>query len=579
MTALKLPPNSNLFGGIFTPPYTLHASGKLITEHGGNVTILNTKNTNTNTYSILPGIAVSAFLFTSSIALSAQAAHHETPQVQFENSCTAEVQDDFTRAVALLHSFEYPESPRVFQKVIDADPDCAMARWGLAMNLWHPLWVPPNSATLEKGASILSQTDGLNKTPREAAYIEALKSFYANTDVATNTKREIAYEDHMRALYENYPDDAEATLFYALSILATADARDKSYAHQYKAAGLLSWIRESKPTHPGVLHYLIHAYDYPGLAHLALSSAKIYAEAAPNSAHAQHMPSHIFTRLGLWERSLSSNHDSAKSAADYTEDANLPGYYDQGIHAMDYLMYGMLQTARDKEASALLERMNNIEKAHHEMSAVAFTYAALPARYVLERKQWDEASQLQLGHAQFPWENFKWAPSVHYFARGLGAARSGKLDQARTEIATLKNIDRSLPSTTIPYLRDQVQVQMNIIKSWVLLAEGKTSKALKLAKTTAAGEDSVDKHPITPGEVVPARELYADMLAETGDHAEALAQYRIVLKNSPNRLNALLGAAASAEEVGEAVAAEDYRDIIRTQTKYGSRPGLMADQH
>ncbi|VAW08013.1 TPR repeat [hydrothermal vent metagenome] len=494
--------------------------------------------------------------------------------VQFENSCSAAVQTDFSHAVALLHSFEYPESPRIFKKIIAKDPDCAMAYWGVAMNLWHPLWAPPSKENLQKGAKLLSQTDALAKTPREAAYIDALKAFYSSTDTTTNNRRERAYEEHMRKLYENNLDDPEATLFYALSILSTADARDKSYSHQYKAAALLNWTRASHPTHPGVLHYLIHAYDFPGLAHLALGSAKTYAAAAPDSAHAQHMPSHIFTRLGLWELSLSSNHDSTKSAANYTEDARLPGYYDQGIHAMDYLMYAMLQTARDDEARALLDRSNNIEKAHHEMFAVAFTYAALPARFALERRQWDEASKLTLGHAEFPWQNFKWAPSAHFFARGLGAARSGKTDQARQEIAALKDIQASLPDTTIPYLRDQVQVQIDAIKSWILLSEGKTKKALKLARITAEREDGVDKHPVTPGEVLPARELYADMLLETGENTKALEQYRVVLKNSPNRLNALIGAAQAAAEVGDVELSQSYEQIIRTQTASGNRPTI-----
>jgi tetratricopeptide (TPR) repeat protein len=289
------------------------------------------------------------------------------------------------------------------------------------------------------------------------------------------------------------------------------------------------------------------------------------------------MPSHIFTRLGLWERSLSSNHDSTKSAADYTEDADLPGYYDQGIHAMDYLMYAMLQTARDDEARALLDRSNNIEKAHHEMFAVAFTYAALPARFALERRQWGEASELTLGHSEFPWQEFKWAPSVHYFARGLGAARSGKIDQARQEIAALKQIQTSLPDTTIPYLLDQVQVQIDAVRSWVLLSEGKTKKALKLARAAAEREDGVDKHPVTPGEVLPARELYADMLLEAGEHKKALEHYRIVLKNSPNRLNALIGAAHAAAGAGDTETANAYEQTIRAQIVSADRPNMNLD--
>lgn len=508
-------------------------------------------------------------LFLSLQSSVTTAAVGSSPLIVFSNSCRAEVQADFSEAVALLHSFEYAQSSKIFENIIQRDPDCAMAQWGVAMNLWHPLWAPPNSENLEKGAKLLANTDDLDKTPRESAYIDALKTFYSSADTSTNSAREQAYETRMAKLYMQYLDDPEAAIFYALSILSTADPRDKTYSHQYKAAGVLNWVRSAHPNHPGVLHYTIHAYDFPGIAHLALPSAMVYADAAPNSAHAQHMPSHIFTRLGLWDRSLSSNHHSDETAIEYTENAKLPGYYDQGIHAMDYLMYGMLQTGRIQEASALLDRINGIKKAHNEMLAVAFTYAAAPARYTLELRKWDQASQLELGHPEFPWEKFKWAPSVHFFARGFGAVRSGKIAQAHQEIAKLENLQSSLPSTTLLYMRDQVQVQINLIKSWVLLSEGKVDAALLLAKTTAEREDSVDKHPVTPGAVLPARELYADMLQETGNSTEALKQYQIVLQSSPNRLNALKGAQQAAERIADQRTADIYKQTICKQTSRG----------
>ncbi len=501
---------------------------------------------------------------------------HKTGIVSFKNSCKAQVQADFSHAVALLHSFEYPESPRIFKKIIEQDPDCAMARWGVAMSLWHPLWAPPGEKALAEGAEWLAQTDALAKTPLEAAYIEALKEFFSSTDRTTNDQREMLYEEALSKIHADNPEDVEVTLFYVLAILSTADPRDKSYSHQFKAGAMLEKLAISNPTHPGVLHYLIHAYDFPGIAHMALGSAKTYASVAPDSAHAQHMPSHIFTRLGLWELSLSSNHVSIKSAEDYTEQASLPGYYDQGIHAIDYLMYAMLQTARDDEARELLNKLNNIETVHHEMFAVAFSYAATPARYVLERRQWEEASALTLAHADFPWDKFKWAEAIHYFARGLGAARSGKLDQARQEIEMIRALQSQLPGTTQIYLKSQVQVQIDIVTSWVLLSDGETQGALNLAQQVADQEDAVDKHPVTPGEVLPARELYADMLNETGNFEEALAQYRTVLKSSPNRLNALIGAARAARALVKENVVRGYENTIQTQTENGNRPNMMA---
>jgi hypothetical protein len=506
--------------------------------------------------------------FFSSPALAADT---EVIQVQFENSCSGAVQADFNQAVTLLHSFEYPETTRRFNQIIEKDPACAMARWGAAMSVWHPLWAPPSKADLEKGAGILAETEHLDVTPRESAYIDALKAFFSSNDTRTHRDRARMFEARMGELYATNLDDPEAAVFYSLALLASADPRDKSYAHQFKSAGLLNWIRDLYPTHPGVLHYLIHSYDYPGLAHLALESAKIYADAAPESAHAQHMPSHIFTRLGLWDRSLASNHDSTRSAAEYTVRAQLPGHYDEGLHSMDYLMYAMLQTARDEEASALLETLREIGKTDTENFKVAFTYASSPARYALERRQWDKASELQLEPDEFLWGDFPWARSIHHFARGIGAARSNQLEKARGELAVIKNLQAGIPDTTHAYFREEVQVHIDAVTSWILLAEGKNDQALQYASAAADREDAVDKHPVTPGEVIPARELYADMLFETDNHSKSLEQYRLVLDGSPNRLNAMLGAASAASHAGDNELANKYYAQVREQTQSGNR--------
>jgi len=499
-----------------------------------------------------------------------------TALVEFATSCDAAVTSEFNRAVELLHSFEYPESEEIFRSILESEPECGMARWGVAMNLWHSTWVPPSVADLQLGEAMLASIDRSTVTTREAAYIDALSLFYTDYGTLPHQARAQAYSDGMRKVYMGNLDDPEAAVFYALSLLATADPKDKSYANQFKSAGLLNWVRNSQPHHPGVLHYIIHSYDFPGMAHLALDAAMIYADFAPNSTHAQHMPSHIFTRLGLWDRAISSNHDSTASAVAYTQRANLAGHYDEGMHSIDYLMYALLQTARDEEAGQLLDRLQAIEKAHLENFKVAFTYAASPARYALERRQWIEASQITLLPTEFPWQDFGWARSIHHFARGIGAARSDQYDLAREELELIEQIAAALPDATSPYFREEVFVHADAVSSWILLGEGDTAEALRLAEAAADREDAVDKHPVTPGEVLPARELFADMLLSLDRPDDALEQYQVVLAGSPNRTNALLGAARAAAGSGETAVAAEYYDALLDQTASGdsSRDGL-----
>ena len=525
-----------------------------------------------HSFCITTWLIFSAALFPAASVLG----QPQSTQVYFSNSCSQEVQPTFSDAMTNLHSFEYPETGRIFTEIIREDPDCAMAYWGMAMSLWHPLWAPPSKADLQEGAGQLSMTDDLYKTSREAEYIDALKAFYASDDITTHRDRTLAYESRMSAVYESHLDDPEAAVFYSLALLASADPHDKTYANQFKSAGLLNWVQKSQPTHPGGLHYLIHSYDYPGLAHLALKEANLYADTAPNSAHAQHMPSHIFTRLGFWDQSILSNHDSTKSAVDYTKRAHLHGHYDEGLHSIDYLMYALLQTARDDEAQELLIQLADIKRTNTENFKVAYTYAAAPARYALERREWQQASEIKLIRKDLPWEDFGWALSIHHFARGLGAARSGQNLVARQELEIIKQLQVALPPTTLPYWREEVQVQIDALQSWILLAEGNEERALELASGAADREDAVDKHPVTPGEVLPARELYADMLFETAHYQPALEQYRVVLKQAPNRLNALIGAGAAATQLKEKEIAANYYASVRSQTRLGNRtrPGV-----
>ena len=497
--------------------------------------------------------------------------------VQFPTSCSADTQPRFSKTVELLHSFEYVETSKRFNGIIEQEPSCAMAYWGVAMSIWHPLWAPPSQTDLENGIAALTQSDGLDKTPREVALINALKQFYASADITTNKQRGQAYADAMAAVSATYPEDVEIAIFAALGLRATADPRDKSYPVQIKAGETLKALKEDHPLHPGILHYIIHSYDFPGLASQALEEAKVYAGSAKNSSHAQHMPSHIFTRLGMWEDSLSSNHDSTQSAVNYTKQADLPGHYDEGLHSIDYLMYAMLQTGRDAEAKELLSQLTDIKKTDTENFKVAFTYAMSPARYVLERRAWDEASQLELLRPDFLWDDFKWAQAIHYFARGIGAARSGNLNQARAERDKILELQAGLPDTLMAYISTEVQVQADMVKAWIAMGEGDIETGLSLAASAADFEDSVDKHPVTPGEVLPARELYGDMLLSVNNPEEALAQYETVLASSPNRLNAMIGAAAAASALGDNALAQAYQKTITDQTRHGTRSGLVVD--
>ncbi len=496
-------------------------------------------------------------------------------QVTFPTSCDEAVRVDFDRAVAFLLSFEYPESEKSFRAILADSPRCVMARWGIAMSLWHPLWAPPSRVDLAAGAAVLQGTVEAAPTKRESAYLSAIQTFYRGHEAVAHSERAQGYSDQMEEVYLQHLDDPEAAVFYALSLLGAADPRDKSYTSQFKAAGLLNWVRNDQPHHPGVLHYLIHSYDFPGLAHLALPVATIYADVAPASTHAQHMPSHIFTRLGLWERSIASNHDSTTSAAQYTKHANLSGHYDEGLHSMDYLLYALLQTARDAEARHHLERLAGIGKTNVENFKVAYAYAAAPARYALERRKWTEASAIELAPPGFPWDEFPWARAIVHFARGIGAARSDQLDLARAEHALLRELRDSLDPQTLPYWREEVFVQADAVESWIAFGEGKRDTALRLARAAADREDAVDKHPVTPGEVVPARELLADLLLESQKPAEALAEYRAVLRSSPNRWNALLGAARAASRAGEKdLAREYYAAVLAQSADSAERPSL-----
>jgi hypothetical protein len=499
--------------------------------------------------------------------------HHEPGEkigkVNFVVSCSTGSQKQFNRAVAWLHSFEYGESERAFNDIAAGDTQCAMAHWGAAMSLYHQLWSPPNPAELEKGARAVEKAKQIGaRTKRERDYIDAIAQFFQDwekTDYATRAAR---YEQAMQRVYQRYPSDREAGVFYALSLNATALAAspmDKTYAKQKRAAAILNRVLRLQPAHPGVAHYLIHSYDYPPLAHFALAAARSYAKIAPSSAHALHMPSHIFTRLGLWDEDIAANIKSENAAKDYARKNHLMGTWDEQLHAMDYLAYAYLQQARDREARVVLDELKAIRRTDPESFKCAYSFAAIPARWALERRNWSEAAELKVEPIDFPWPRFQWAEAITHFARAIGSARSGDTDRARAEVEKLAEIQRQLVGTKDNYdWATQVEIQRRAAAAWLAKAEGKIPEALQLMRSSADLEDSTDKHPVTPGAVLPARELLGDLYFELGRPVEALREYERSLVDSPDRFNGLYGAGQAAQLGGEYFKARAfYQKLVR----------------
>ncbi|MRG46900.1 tetratricopeptide repeat protein [Chitinophaga sp. SYP-B3965] len=496
-------------------------------------------------------------------------------KVLFETSCSPKVQKDVDLAIALLHSFEYDEAEKVFAKVIDEEPRCAMAYWGVAMCNYHPLWAPPLPAELEKGAKAIAIAQSIkSKTARETAYIEAIAKFYHHWDKTDHPTRFRNFEEAMEKNYLNYPNDKEAAIFYALALTGAADPADRSFIKQKKASAILTALQSKAPDHPGIIHYIIHANDYPALAAIALPAARKYATIAPASAHAQHMPSHIFTRLGLWDECIYSNRVSTAAAKCYAENTGIKGHWDEELHGMDYLVYAYLQKGDNKQAHEQCEYLKTIDEVWPANFKVAYAFAAIPARYFLENKMWEEAAALPIHPLNFPWEKFPWQKAIIHFTRVLGAANTGQIDLARAELKNLTVIHDTLVEQRDPYKANQVQIQIKTAEAWIFFKEGKNNEALEAMNTAANMEDYTQKHPVTPGEVIPARELLGDMLLQMNKPAIALIAYEATLKEHPNRFNSLYGAGIAAKKLGDKEKANTYHQQLITIATNTDRPEL-----
>ncbi len=398
-------------------------------------------------------------------------------QVRFPTSCAAAVQPDFERGLALLHSFWYEEALKTFTGVTTTDPSCAMGYWGIAMSVYYPLWQPPSEAMLTKGRAALDRAATLNATPREKDYVAALATFCRDTDKLDHKTRAVAYEKAMEQLAARYPQDREASVFYALALDATAPPTDKSYANQLKAAAILEKVFAEQPNHPGVAHYIIHSYDVPPLATRSLTAARSYSKIAPAVPHALHMPSHIFTRLGLWQESIDSNLASAGAGKAYVAKQGGSHAWDQSLHAQDYLAYGYLRTGRDVAARRVVEELAEYRKAEPESLAAAYALAAVPARYALERRSWTEAAALTMPALTFPWTRYPWAEAIIVYTHALGAARTGNTAAADKDVERLAALRDALTQAKNTYWADQVEAQRRAAAGFVARAKGNPNDA------------------------------------------------------------------------------------------------------
>jgi len=483
-------------------------------------------------------------------------------KVSFPTSCDPKVQAQFERGVAMLHSYWFTRARKTFEAVLAQDPNCAMAYWGIAVDLLgNTLVGPPPPKTAQSAWEALEKARAIGaKTQLERDWIEALSAYFRDHDKVPVDARSLAYTKAMEQMTQRYPDDYEAWVYYALTLQATAPKTDKTYANQLKSAGILEKLFQQNPQHPGVTHYLVHAYDYPPLADQGIIAARRYAGIAPAAPHARHMPSHIYSMVGLWEESIASNRSSLEIQPDY-------------YHAADFSVYAHLQLAQDAMAKALIDvAVNTAHGGERPITFVMYTaLAAMPARYVLERADWPGAAALPVIPSKFPQ-----ADSLTRFARGLGMARGGDQAGAKREIEAIQALRGALEKSNQSYWADRSEEQILAVSAWVALAEGAREQALKLLRAAADGEDAAVKHVAMENRLYPMRELLAELLLEMGQAGPALREYEAALKENRNRYRGYYGAARAAEAAGDRQKAADYYAKLVALTKNAdtARPEL-----
>ena len=504
------------------------------------------------TIKLFPCIAI-AVLLCGTLAI----AQEKLGNVTFLTSCDPKVQARFNRAVAMLHSFWFQQGEKAFREVLERDPKCAVATWGIAAILIGNTFAgnaTPQDAQKAREAIQRGRLIGA-KTERERFYIEAIAEYYDRFDDRPHGARMKSLADAFEVVAKRFPKDDEAQIFYAIYLTATQSPNDKTFADSLKAAQILEPQFNKHPHHPGVAHYLIHSYDYPPIAEKGLNAAKRYSEIAPSAPHALHMPSHIFTRVGAWQASVATNRRSAKVAMAEKEAAG-------GLHAMDYMVYAHLQLAHDADAVSIMQKAQNVTGINASNIASAYALAAMPARIALERGMWKEAAQVELRASKFPQTD-----AMPHFARALGAARTGDTASAEKGVQELERIVAGLKAAKNDYWGTEVEVLRLGAAAWTAYAKGNHDEALTLMRSAADLEDKSEKHAVTPGRLLPARELLGEMLLEMKRPADALKEFEASEKQDPNRFRGLYGAAKAGELSGDQAKAKSYFERLLALAK------------
>ncbi len=502
--------------------------------------------------------------------------------VTFPISCNPDVQSDFARGVALLHSFFYEEARRIFTNVAERDPNCAMAQWGIAMTWWHPIWTPPSPDEMRAGKAAIEKAMAMKAgSDRERGFIIALNTYYNTPDGSAtgpvgqschgpvgSRNRVIAYEKAMHQLRDNYPHDFEVQTFYAFAVLGVgyATPNDTKLAKQLEAAAILEDLRKQNPNHPGVVHYLIHAYDYPQLARRGLPAAKAYASIAPWVPHALHMPSHIFTRLGMWDESIAANRASAEASRAYEAMRHRHATEAEELHALDYLAYSYLQEARDSDAKKIVDFAATVRETNPELEfSAAYALAAIPTRYTFERNDWAAAAALPIPDVPH-WSSFPFMEALIEYGHALGRAHTGDLDGARKAITRMQQLRDATKDPKFDYFKNHLDLQMQAASAWVAAGEGRKDEAIEMLRRAADAEDTLGKHPVSPGAFIPVREQLGTLLLDSGKSKEAQHEFEAELRIYPGRFRGLYGAAQAAEQTGDKKSADVYYTKLAEQT-------------
>lgn len=494
--------------------------------------------------------------------------------VQFSDGCSPKLDTLIAFGIALIHHMTYDDAEYTFNKVIELDKDCFWGYWGKAMTLIHPLWPDiPDEKTLNDGFALCQNALKLAETEKEKLYGTAVASFFEDGVNKTEPERLEAFRIGWKTASEQLPDDIEAKMFSVLSMLATVNPTDKSYKEQIEAGAICEEVMKIIPDHPAAFHYAIHAYDYPPLAPNAIRVAREYYMLAPEVPHALHMPTHIFTRLGYWQESIDLNLRSAAAAWKMPVNGQISNHY---FHALDYAVYAYLQLSQFEKAKEISTLLDTLHGSFQLLPQIAYSLAAIPGRMALEYQNWSEAAHISLSHLNFPWEKFPQYEALIYYARGIGAGRIKNLEITKQSIQKLEELQKTFTDVeSNRYWINQIEIQKKVVKAWELYTQNEMEKSLEMMIVAADLEDATEKNPVTPGTLLPAREMLGDLYMELNRPKDALIQYELSLKKNPNRFNSLFGAGRSAELIGDKKKTEYYYNQLLKLNNSSTRQQIV----